>query len=127
MQSAQDRRINALASHLTEDVSRQSGHECSTSTRRVEPRETSSSYDRLASHYPSKSFNVSWKGQAGLSNLDHSSVCRVHGNVSDAPVRWTAISSLYNTTLQEVLYHKSEGEGIAKVGPMNTEMGPEGL
>ncbi len=44
-----------------------------------------------------------------------SSYARVHGEVSTAPVQWRRIESIRQENLQEVLYDKSVGEGIAKV------------
>jgi hypothetical protein len=44
-----------------------------------------------------------------------SSYARVHGDVSRAPAAWMAVPVVAKEQLQEVLYHKAEGEGIAKV------------
>ena len=42
-------------------------------------------------------------------------ICRIHGPVSSAPVQWRDVPSVQGTKLEEVTYHKSIGEGIAKV------------
>lgn len=42
-------------------------------------------------------------------------ICRIHGSVSSAPVQWRDVPSVQGTKLEEVTYHKSIGEGIAKV------------
>ena len=44
-----------------------------------------------------------------------SSYSRVHGTVSTDPVQWKQIESVAGKSLQEVIYRKSEGEGIAMV------------
>ena len=41
--------------------------------------------------------------------------CRIHGDVSAAPVEWRQIDIAQGNNLQEVLYHKARNEGIAKV------------
>jgi hypothetical protein len=43
------------------------------------------------------------------------SYARVHGEPSRAPAQWRLIRSVAREELQDVLYHKAEGEGIAKV------------
>ncbi len=40
---------------------------------------------------------------------------QVHGQVSSAPVNWEIVPSVANHRLQEVIYTKSKGEGIAKL------------
>jgi naphthoate synthase len=45
-----------------------------------------------------------------------SSYARVHGAVSRSPATWRSIPVVARETLQEVLYDKAVGEGIAKVG-----------
>lgn len=44
-----------------------------------------------------------------------SSYARVHGEVSRAPAVWRRIDVVAKEQLQEVIYEKAEGEGIAKV------------
>lgn len=44
-----------------------------------------------------------------------SSYSRVHGSVSSLPVQWVEIPSVAGKALQEVIYRKSKGEGIAMV------------
>lgn len=44
------------------------------------------------------------------------SYARVHGEVSRAPAAWRRVESVAREALQEVIYEKAEGEGIAKVG-----------
>ncbi|KAI8476481.1 MAG: ClpP/crotonase-like domain-containing protein [Monoraphidium minutum] len=44
-----------------------------------------------------------------------SSYARVHGEPSRAPAAWREITSVARETLQDVLYHKAAGEGIAKI------------
>lgn len=43
------------------------------------------------------------------------SYSRVHGKVSTEPVQWLEVQSVARNTLQEVIYRKSKGEGIAMV------------
>ena len=43
------------------------------------------------------------------------SYARVHGEVPRTPAKWRAIPTVYKERLQEVVYEKAEGEGIAKV------------
>lgn len=45
-----------------------------------------------------------------------SSYARIHGEVSRAPAKWRNVDELGGQRLEDVLYHKAEGEGIAKVG-----------
>ena len=54
----------------------------------------------------------------GLVEPDCKLLRRIHGEVSSEAVKWKHFPTLHGTDLQEVLYHKSEGEGIAKVGPI---------
>lgn len=42
--------------------------------------------------------------------------CRIHGAVSRERVRWKGVQRVQGAALEEVLYHKAVGEGIAKVG-----------
>lgn len=44
-----------------------------------------------------------------------SSYERIHGQVSQSPADWRSISSVAREELQEVEYHKAEGDGIARV------------
>lgn len=44
-----------------------------------------------------------------------SSYQRIHGRPSRGPADWIAHPVACNQQLQEVLYHKAKGEGIAKV------------
>ena len=43
------------------------------------------------------------------------SYARIHGSVSSAKPRWTLFSTVQKENLQEVIYEKTVGEGIAKV------------
>lgn len=43
------------------------------------------------------------------------SYARVHGEPSRAPAAWRAVPSVAREALTDVLYHKADGEGIAKV------------
>eukprot|EP00892_Ulva_mutabilis_P003017 jgi/Ulvmu1/12716/UM095_0020.1 len=52
--------------------------------------------------------------QAGNS-AQQSSYARIHGRPSRAPAAWTSLPVVCNQQLQEVLYHKAQGEGIAKI------------
>ena len=40
---------------------------------------------------------------------------RVHGRVSREPAKWNNVPVVYKEHLQDVIYEKAEGEGIAKV------------
>lgn len=44
-----------------------------------------------------------------------SSYSRVHGKVSTEPVQWMEVKSVAGKPMEEVLYKKSKGEGIAMV------------
>lgn len=43
------------------------------------------------------------------------SYARIHGSVSSATPQWTLFSTVQKENLQEVIYEKTVGEGIAKV------------
>lgn len=47
-----------------------------------------------------------------------SSYSRVHGHVSSQNVEWIGIPSVGGSLLQETIYKKSKGEGIAMVRPI---------
>ena len=52
---------------------------------------------------------------------------RVHGAVSRDPPRWRRIASVARERLEDVIYEKAEGEGIAKVRGMGRGVGSSGF
>ena len=76
---------------------------------------------RAASSAPDASTSNSSSTYASATGQP-TSYARVHGEPSRAPAAWREIRSVGRETLEDVLYHKAAGEGIAKVraGPRHS-------
>ena len=106
METCSLRRFNVIAGHLSPSL-------CGTSSGRG---------DDLVKNCTSAGRNVEADGRAeSARNFPYasasgqiSSYARVHGNVSQEPVAWQS-AEVPGAPLEDVLYEKSVGEGIAKV------------
>lgn len=58
---------------------------------------------------------------AAASGGASSSYARIHGEVSRTPAVWRDISSVAREVLQEVLYEKADGDGIARVRTLHVQ------
>lgn len=99
------RRVQAIARQLQPSNSLNGNQDESTTTAMCSGSASSST---ATQHEQQKPTYASVSGQS-------SSYARVHGEVSTVPVQWRRIGSIRQEKLQEVLYDKSVGEGIAKV------------
>lgn len=60
--------------------------------------------------------NVSLNFSVGLTCFRD--CCRIHGQVSRAPAQWRRVLAVHQSELQDVVYEKAVGEGIAKASCM---------
>ena len=63
---------------------------------------------------PSFSSNLASQLQIGMGLTCFTACCRIHGQVSRAPAQWRRVPAVHQSELQDVVYEKAVGEGIAK-------------
>lgn len=103
MDDTRRRRLKVLSEHLSQDYGYKTGSESKPSEQIIAPEDCAGrSSDRSSEIYASAT---------GRPN----SYARIHGDVSRRPAQWKNITTAQKETLQEILYHKAHGEGIAKV------------
>lgn len=103
---AQQRRIGVLSGHVSgEGVPKTIKSESSTSISNSLIPNTCNTVQLDRSRVP----------HASATGLE-SNYSKVHGKVSSRPVQWIDIVSVAGKPLEETIYQKSKGEGIAKVG-----------
>jgi hypothetical protein len=106
MDDTRRRRIKVLSEHFSQDGYK-IGSEGNPSEQTIAPEDCAGrSSDRSSEIYASAT---------GRPN----SYARIHGDVSRHPAQWKNITTVQKETLQETLYHKAHGEGIAKVRHTN--------
>jgi naphthoate synthase len=106
MDDTRRRRIKVISEHLSQDGYK-IGSESNPSEQIIAPEDCAGRIsDRSSEIYASAT---------GRPN----SYARIHGDVSRRPAQWKNITTVQKEILQETLYHKAHGEGIAKVRHTN--------